>query len=57
MVKRKQDWVPATTFTTVKLKANGPKAGQSVEDWQRGKDKEQDRFDAAKARKLQRGEL
>lgn len=57
MVKRKQDWVPATTFKTIKLKANGPKAGQSVEAWQRGKDREQERFDAAKDRKLQRGEL
>ena len=57
MVMRKQDWTPATEFRVVRLKANGPKAGQSVQAWQRGKDKEQVRFDAAKARKLQRGEL
>lgn len=57
MVKRKQTWTEATTFRVVKLKANGPKVGQSTEAWQRGKDREQERFDQLKERKLQRGEL
>lgn len=57
MVKKRQQWVAATTFRTIKLKANGPKPGQSTEAWQRGKDREQERFDEIKQRKLQRGEL
>lgn len=56
-MKRKQTWVPATTFRTIKLKPNGPKQGQSTEAWQRGKDREQQRFDDLKDQKLWRGEL
>lgn len=58
MVKpRKQDWKPATEFRVVRLKANGPKRGQSTSAWLYGKEREQKEFDALKARKLERGEL
>ena len=31
--RRKQDWKPATEFTTIKLPANGPKPGQTTDQW------------------------
>ena len=59
MARKKQQptWTPATEFKVTKLKANGPKPGQSLRGWLYGKDKEQQDFDVLKARKLQRGEL
>jgi hypothetical protein len=37
--RKKPNWTPATNFTVVKLKPNGPKPGQSVDAFIYGKDK------------------
>ena len=43
--RRKQpDWTPASTFKVTKLKPNGPKPGQSVDDWLYGKEKGRQEF-------------
>ena len=43
--RRKQpDWKPASTFKVTKLKPNGPKPGQSVDDWLYGKEKGRQEF-------------
>jgi len=44
-MKKRQSWTPATEFRVQKLKRNGPKPGQNVSDWMKGKQKEQDRYD------------
>jgi hypothetical protein len=44
MARKKQDWKPATSFTVKKLKANGPKNGQSTENWMKGKQLEENKF-------------
>lgn len=36
---KKPAWTPATEFTVVKLKPNGPKPGQTVSQFLYGKDK------------------
>jgi hypothetical protein len=35
--RKKQEWIPATEFKVVKLRANGPKPEQSYESWAAGK--------------------
>jgi hypothetical protein len=60
MVNRRQrqpDWKPATTFKVVRLKPNGPKPGQSMDQWLYGKEREQQEFDRLKDQKIDKGEL
>ena len=42
--KKKQDWKPATEYKVTKLPRNGPKLGQSVSSWEKGKAQEAQRF-------------
>ena len=42
--KKKQDWKPATEYKVTKLPRNGPKPGQSVSSWEKGKAQEAQRF-------------
>lgn len=39
---KKRDWKPATTFTTTKLPANGPKPGQTTDQWLYGRQRAQE---------------
>ena len=41
---KKQDWKPAETFTITKLPSRGPKPGQSVDGYLRGKKRQHDEF-------------
>ena len=42
---KKPSFKPASEFKVVKLSRNGPKAGQSTEAWERGKEKSDKRWD------------
>lgn len=49
--RSKQSWVPATEYKVTKLPARGPKPGQSVESYMRGKDMQDKRIkDKARAK-------
>lgn len=41
---KKQTWKPADTFTVTKLPSRGPKPGQSVDSYLRGKKRQHDDF-------------
>ena len=41
---KKQTWKPADTFTVTKLPSRGPKPGQSVEAYMRGKKRQHAEF-------------
>ena len=44
MARRKQDWKPAATTRVVRLRPNGPKAGQTTKQWLRNKTAMDDKF-------------
>lgn len=50
--KKRPTWTPATTFTVIKLRPNGPKQGQSYQSWSAGKDNADKKWDRLRTENL-----
>lgn len=51
---KKPTWKPATEFTVVKLKRNGPKPGQSYESWAAGKRRADKEWDEVRTQNIEK---